>query len=80
MPYHPHREDWIALPQIPSRFREARLMQAVFFLSPIHAVVRFSAPRFVRQLIYFTQHQVVSRKRKAPSALRIDTPTIRFRS
>jgi hypothetical protein len=37
-------------------------------------------PRFVRQLIYFTQHENVSRKRKAPSALGIDTPTIWFRS
>ena len=37
-------------------------------------------PRFVRQLIYFTRHENVSRKRKAPSALGIDTPTIWVRS
>jgi hypothetical protein len=52
---------------------------AVFFLSAMCDVARFSAPRFVRQLIYFTQHEIVSRKRKARSALGIDTPTIRFR-
>jgi len=49
-----------------------------FFLSAMRAVVRFTAPRFVRQLIYFTQHEIVSRK--ARSELGIDTPTIRFRS
>jgi hypothetical protein len=51
---------------------------AVFFFQPCAPFVRFSAPRFVRQLIYFTQHEIVS-KRKARSALGIDTPTIRFR-
>jgi hypothetical protein len=51
-----------------------------FFLSAMRAVVRFSAPRFVRQLIYFTQREIVSRKHKARSALGIDTPKIPFRS
>jgi hypothetical protein len=50
-----------------------------FFLSAVRVIVRFSAPLFVQQLIYFTQHEIVSRKRKAQSELGIDTPMIRFR-
>jgi hypothetical protein len=52
---------------------------AVFFFQPCRAVVRLSAPRFVRRLIYLTQHEIVSRKHKKRSALGIDTPKIPFR-
>jgi hypothetical protein len=53
---------------------------AVFFFQPRRAVLRLSVPRFVRRLIYLTQHEIVSRKHKARSALGIDTPKIPFRS
>jgi hypothetical protein len=80
IPCHPRPEDWITSPQIPSRFREARRMQALAVFFTHARRCQILCPRFVRQLIYFTQHENVSRKRKAPSALGIDTPTIWFRS
>jgi hypothetical protein len=81
MPCHPRPEDWITSPQIPSRFREARRVQALasFFFQPC-APLSDSLPAFRAAVNLFYQHENVSRKRKAPSALGIDTPTIRFRS
>jgi hypothetical protein len=55
-------------------------MQALAFLFTHARRCQILCPRFVRQLIYFTRHENVSRKRKAPSALGIDTPTIWVRS